>query len=441
MKKLWTVVAGMATIGMLVAGCSDPGSDVDGSGGSTTDASAWPDATAELDGVTLAVWAAQSSISVPESVVSAFEKATGAEVEIEAVPDAYETNLQTRVATGDKPDLAFWQPTPSMLTALNAEASLQSLEGAPWIESLQPTLRDMTGILDGTRYAALITSPGVEGVYYNKKVFAANGITDLPASFDEMVDDARTIKANGVTPFFEMGSPGWASQYWPGVLIADAAQDGFWDRVNANETGFTDPAMVTAITTYNNLIGEGLFNADLTTATFEDQGNALYTGEAAMVVQTNAFFGQLQQKGTTAELNDTIGFFPISPSDNVATSIPDQANALVAFKTGDAKREAAAKQLLAFWMGEGYADFVADQNTVSIETAVPSPPEVPQALLDVNASLENSVGSMQSQAVANPDLWLNLVDMLNGVKTPEQVAEATQQQFAELAKASGAQDF
>lgn len=440
MKKLWTAVASVVTVGMLVAGCSDPGSGTSTTGGAAG-TSAWPEETASLKGVELKLWAAQSSVTVPESVVSAFEKATGAKVAIEAVPDSYETNLQTRVATGDKPDLAFWQPTPSMLTALNAGTNLQSLEGAPWIEKVQPSLQDLTGILNDTRYAALITSPGVEGVYYNKKVFAANGITALPKNFDEMVTDARAIAANGVTPFFEMGNPGWASQYWPGVLMADAAKDGFWDKVNANKTGFTDPAMLEAITTYNDLIGEGLFNADLTTATFEDQGNALFTGKAAMVVQTNAFFGQLQKKGSTAELNDTIGFFPISPSDNVATSIPDQANALVAFKTGDATREAAAKQLLSFWMGTGYADFVANQNTVSIKTDVESSPDVPQALLDVNAAIDNSVGSMQSQAVANPDLWLNLVDMLNGVKTPQQVAEATQQQFVELAKAAGAKGF
>jgi len=440
MKKLWIAVASVAAVGMLVAGCSDPGSGTNAAGGGASTA-AWPKETASLKGVELKLWAAQSSVTMPESVVSAFEKATGAKVAIEALPDSYETNLQTRVATGDKPDLAFWQPTPSMLTALNAGTNLQPLDGAPWIDKVQPSLKDLTGILNNTRYAALVTSPSVMGVYYNKKVFAANGITTLPKNFDEMVTDARKIAASGVKPFFEMGSPGWATQYWPGILIADAAKDGYWDKVNANKTGFTDPAMLKAITTYNDLIGEGLFNADITTATFEDQGNALYTGKAAMVVQVNAFFGQLQKKGTVAELNDTVGFFPISPSGNVATSIPDQVNALVAFKTGDATREAAAKQLLSFWLGTGYADFVTNQNTVSIETGVKSSPDVPQALLDVNASIGNSVGSMQSQAVANPDLWLNLVDMLNKVKTPQQVAEATQQQFVELAKASGAKGF
>jgi raffinose/stachyose/melibiose transport system substrate-binding protein len=68
-------------------------------------------------------------------------------------------------------------------------------------------------------------------------------------------------------------------------------------------------------------------------------------------------------------------------------------------------------------------------------------PEVPKALLDAAASLGDSVGSMQSLAVANPDLYLNLADMIQGTKTPQQVTQETQTQFAQLAKAQGLAGF
>lgn len=48
---------------------------------------------------------------------------------------------------------------------------------------------------------------------------------------------------------------------------------------------------------------------------------------------------------------------------------------------------------------------------------------------------------MQALAVANPDLYINLADMITGTMTPEQVASATQEQFAQLAKAAGAAGF
>ncbi|MFI2754457.1 ABC transporter substrate-binding protein [Cellulomonas sp. P22] len=439
MKKLMMTTATLVAAGLLVAGCSDPGA---GTSAGSGEPATWPEATASLEGVQLTFWAAQASNTIPEGVIDAFEAATGAEVELVTIPDPYENGIQTKVATGDKPDLAFWQPTSSMLTAINAANNLQVLDDAPWIEDMDPALQDLTGILNGTRYAALVTSPSVQGVYYNKKVFADAGITELPTSFDDMVAKARVIKeTTGVTPFFEEGNTGWSTQWWPQVLLADAAADGFYDDLNANKASFTDDVVVDAITTFKDLIDEGLFNSDIVTATFEDQGDALLNGDAAMAVQINALFGQLQAKADTATLDETIGFFPISPSGNVATSHPDQSNAVVAFKTGDAAREAAARQFLTFWMTEYYPTFIEEQNTVSLFTSIESPASVPQALRDVHASLSDSVGSMQAQAVANPDLWMNVVDVINGVKTPEQAAEATQQQFVELAKASGIDGF
>lgn len=453
MRKYLAAAAVVAAVSLVTAGCTDPGTTEppagngngtgtgtgNGANGGTQDE--WPDATADLSGVSLTIWAAQNSNTVPAAVAAAFEEATGASIDVVTIPDPYEQGIQTRVATGDMPDLAFWQPTASMLAALNAPTNLQPLDGAPWVEELSPALQDMTGILDDTRYAALITSPAVIGVYYNRQVFEENGITETPGDWDAFVDVARDLQAAGQTPFFEMAGDRWGTQWWVQVQLADAAQDGLWDRVNANEEAFTDETVLGAIETYEALIDEGLFNDDIATATFEDQGEALLAGDAAMVVQVNSFFGQLQARADTAELDETIGFFPISPSGNVGTFIPDQSNALVAFRTGDAQREAAARQLLSFWMGEGYEEFVTDLDTVSLKDGVASPASVPQALLDVHASLDDSVGSMQALAVANPDLYIFLADMIQGSTTPQQVAQQTQDQFANLARAQGFDGF
>lgn len=440
MKKYVLAAAVVAAAAVTLTGCSDPTAGGDGNADAPAD---WPAQDADLAGTTLTIWAAQNSNTVPESVVSGFEELTGAEVEVVTIPDPYEQGVQTKVATGDMPDLAFWQPTASQLTALNAPTNLQPLDGAPWLDAYSPGIGDIAGSLDDTRYAALITTPAVEGVYYNKEVFAEAGITEPPADWDEFVEVARSLKDDGVTPFYDFaggGSP-WGTQWWVQVQLADAAADGLWDRVNAGEEKFTDDTIQGAIDTYADLIDEGLFNDDLKTATFEEQGPALLEGRAAMAVQVNSFFGQLQALAGTDELDEKIGFFPISPSGNVGTFVPDQSNALVAFRTGDDAREAGARQLLSYWLGDGYGDFVEAQATVSLQGDVETPSDVPEALLDSHAALETSVGSMQALAIANPDLYLNLGDMIQGTKTPEEVAEATQAQFAELASAMGADGF
>jgi len=435
MKKAFIGLAATAVVALALTGCSDPGS---GGGSGTT---AWPAQNTKLDGVTLTIWAAQNSNKTAASVISGFEKLTGATVKVVTIPDPYEQGVQTKVATGDKPDLAFWQPTASELTSLNAKTNLQSLDGAPWADKYTGDLSTATGILDKTRYAALVTTPAVEGVYYNKEVFSKAGITTLPKNWAELIADANTLKGKGVTPFYEMGGDKWATQWWVQVQLADAAKAGLWDRVNANKEKFTDPTILGAIQNYKKLIDDGLFNSDIKTATFVDQGNALLGGQAAMALQVNSFFGELQSLAKTDELNQKIGFFPISPTGNVGTFIPDQSNALVAFKTGDSKREAAARQFLSYWLGDGYQAFITAQSTVSLEKGVDTPSDVPQALQDVAASLSDSVGSMQALAVANPDLYLDLADMIQGTKTAEQVAQTTQDQFAQLAKAQGVPGF
>ena len=439
MKNAIPVTAALIALTALTA-CSDPGA---ATSSAPSGVAAWPAPTTSLKGKSLTIWAAQNSTDIPKPVIAGFEKATGATIKLVTIPDPYEQNVQTKVATGDQPDLAFWQPTASQLSVLQAKTKLQPLDDAPWLNSLDPDVRDLTGTLDNTRYAALISSPSVQGVFYNRKLFAKAGITAPPKDFAEMVADARVIKTKtGVAPFFEAGGDKWPTQWWVQVQLADAAKAGLWDKVNANQAKFTDPVVVNAISEYKKLVDDGLFNPDIKTATFEDQGAALLDDKAAMVIQVDTYRLQMQtREPDPAALDQKIGFFPISPTGNLATSIPDQSNALVAFKTGDAVRTAAARQFLSYWMGPGYSDFVNQAKTVSLEPAVPTPAGVSDLAKDQNKALSNSVGSFQSQAVANPDLYLNLADMLYGKKTPQQVAAATQSQFAQLAKAQGVPGF
>ncbi len=401
MGKTRKTLIALAAVGLFAAGCSDPGAT--GSSSSSGQTATWADETAKLDGVSLTIWAAQNSNTVAKKTADDFSAKTGAKINIVTVPDPYEQSVQTKVASGDKPDLAFWQPTASELTAINAKTNLQTLDGAPFI--------------------------------------AKYGISSTPKNFDEMIADARKIKGKGGTPFYEMGGEKWATQWWVQVQLADAAKQGLWDKVNKGQEKFTDPTILDAIKKYKSLVDEGLFNKNITSATFADQGKALLAGDAAMVIQVNTFFSQLQAQSTTDELNKKIGFFPISPSANVGTFIPDQSNALIAFKTGDAKREAAARQFLTYWLGSGYAEFVKNTNTVSIEDGVDTPATVPTALSANADSIGDSVGSMQVSAIVNPDLYLNLANMLAGQQTPEKVAETTQAQFAQLAQAIGASGF
>ena len=78
------------------------------------------------------------------------------------------------------------------------------------------------------------------------------------------------------------------------MQLADAAKAGLWDKVNTNTEKFTSPTILGAINNYKKLIDDGYFNSDIKTATFVDQGNAMLNDKAAMVLQVNSYFGELQ---------------------------------------------------------------------------------------------------------------------------------------------------
>jgi raffinose/stachyose/melibiose transport system substrate-binding protein len=433
-------VAAAAGAALLLTSCA--GGSINGGGGESggEDDAAWNDATADLSGVTITFGGGTAGGPL-DGAIAAFEEETGATVERTTYPDPYEQNLQTRVATGDVPDLASWQPTTSMLTSLQAPNNLLPLDDAPWLDSLDPAVRDIAGFVDDTRYAAITSSPSVMGVYYNKALFEKYGVTEMPQSWDEMVEVAQTIAAGGDTAFIEAGGAQWPTQWAVQMQLAEAAQDGLWEDVNTHTTTFADPPIIDAITEYQTLVADGLFNDDLKTALFEDQAADLFDGEGAMVLQVNALLEQLLTQHDAQEIDDALGWFPISGEGTVATTIPDNKNGIVVFKTGDAEREAAAKQFLTFLMTDYYPTFIEDGGLVSIEPDVENPDTVPQLAQDIAASLESSVGSMQSLAIANPDLYINLASLLYGEMTPEQVADATQQQFGQLAQAQGAEGF
>ncbi|GAA3604282.1 extracellular solute-binding protein [Kineosporia mesophila] len=438
-RRFASLMAVTATVALLATGCSaaNPGSDDDSSGAA---AATWPEPTASLKGVTLTYWTATQTATMADKVIAAFEQQTGAKINKVIIPDVYETNAPTKLATGAKPDLATWQPTGSELALLKPATGLQNLDGAPWLAKQTDAVQNL-GTVDGKHYAAFVNVPSTLGIFYNKQVFADAGITATPKNLDEFLADAKKIKAKGVAPIFGAAGDQWPTQWWPQVLLAEDSKAGLWDKVNKNEDTFEGSAILGAIKTYKSMLDDGLFNQDNATSTYNESGPALLDGKAGMVLQLTSFTSLLQSTADATTINDKIGWFPISKSGNVATSVPGGDNALVAFKTGDSAKEAAARQFLRFWLETDYPTYVKEADAVSLDPAVKTPSTVPQVAVDASDALADAAGSMQQNAVANPDFYVNLANMVNGKATPEQVAKVTQSQFAQIAKALGTSGF
>ncbi|MEY9964794.1 raffinose/stachyose/melibiose transport system substrate-binding protein [Streptacidiphilus sp. MAP12-16] len=437
MKRVLPALAIGCALALTTAACSDGTS-----AGSSTAPTTSVNPSASLKGVHLTMWVAQNSVNEPKQAIDAFDRATGAVITTEVIPDPYESNVPTKLASGVKPDLMFWQPTVSTLPFIQPQTNLLALDNEAWVSKLGKTEQTL-GQVDGHRYAAIVTSPAVLGVYYNKAVFAKAGITTMPKSYDELLADAAQIKAKapGVAPFFEVGGDKWPLQWQVQLQMTDLQQS-FWDSLNKNQDKWTNPAIVGAITKYKTkVLDAGLAQSDYRTGTFVDQGKAILDGTAGMAVNVTSLQAEIQATSSTAEMDAKLGWFPLANSSATAEYSPDQTNGVVAFKSGDSARENAARQFMAYWLGPDYADYIAANKVVSVEPAVPNPAGLPQTAVDQAKALDTAVGVFQVKALTAPDMHLALADMIFGKKTPLQVAQAVEDQFTQVLKARAVAGF
>ncbi|MFJ9743283.1 ABC transporter substrate-binding protein [Streptomyces sp. NPDC101166] len=437
MRRAVSVLVTACLLGLTATACSDS------TAGAGADAAPQGpvDPTANLKGVKLTMWTAQNSVSQPKQAIEAFEKATGAQITTEVIPDPYESNVPTKLASGVKPDLMFWQPTGSTLPFVQPQQNLLQLDKEDWVSKLGKTEQSL-GQVDGHRYAAIVTSPAVLGVYYNKDVFKKAGVTAMPKSYDDMLAIAAQIKAKtGVAPFFEVGGDKWPLQWQVQAQLTDLPQS-FWDDLNKNKESWTNKVVVDAITKYKTkILDGGLAQKNYRTATFVDQGKAIMDGSAAMALNVTSLQSEIQAASSTAEMDAKLGWFPIANSAANAEYSPDQTNGVVAFRTGDTKRQNAARQFLSFWLGQDYPDYIKTGKLVSVQPAVPNPAGLPQTAIAQAEALSTATGVFQVKALTAPDMHLALADMIYGKKTPQQVAQAAQDQFEQVLKARGVSGF
>lgn len=433
------VLTGVAiSISLALSACSSS-SDSESSSTSGTSAAS----SNNLKGVSLTMWVAQSTATEAKQPIEAWQAKTGAKIKTVVIPDPYEGNIPTKLASGSKPDMAWYQPSVSALPVIQPEKNLLPLDGEPWIEKLAEVDRPF-GVVKGVRYSALVKQPSILGVYYNKAAFAKAGITKMPTSYDDFISTAKTLKAKlpGVAPMYEAAADKWPLQWQTEVQLSGTLGPDFWAKLNANKAKWTDPAFVGAVQKYNDEVIKGsLVNSDYKTGTFVEQGSSLISGKAAMVVQVDALVPELTAKLSTEELDKQIGWFPISAKGTNSQFAADATNAVSVFKTGNSKNESASKGFISFWLGEDYAAYIAANHYTSIEPSVPSPAGLPEIVTKAAATFPTATQMYYGYVFFAPDIHIYLNQMIFGQKTPQSLAEAMQSQFVQQGKAQGVAGF
>jgi N,N'-diacetylchitobiose transport system substrate-binding protein len=166
-------------------------------------------------GKTLTVWAMTGDYTAPTlaAVNAEFTKQTGAKVKIETQQWLdITTKVTTALATSTPPDVLDLGNT--QVSGFAATGGLLDL--TPYKKSLQQGSTWLSGLADpatiGGKLYAVPAFAGDRAVIYNKKMWAAAGITEAPKTYSELTADLDKIKAAHTAPNFSaFYLPG---QYW-----------------------------------------------------------------------------------------------------------------------------------------------------------------------------------------------------------------------------------
>lgn len=327
----------IAAFGAVAVGCGGDGDSGDtgaSSGGSST-------ASAEAQELTGTVrWSMldydPKVKSWANGVIDAFEaEHPGVKVELTLPPtNNYQQLLTTQVRGKNPPDLAA-VPTAWVPAFAQAQALVPWTEqvDASLLDRFDPTLLDGAKI-DGEQYALPYLSTS-RALFWNKDAFKKAGLSEPPATWDELVEDGKTIVSKGGAKhgFALQGTGAEAFAAWfPYVYWSQGAELTDADGGLAID----QDACVTGVTVLQRMVEEGVTQPNVTAADLPEQMAMFISGEAAMTITGPWMIGMLAADAPKLDY----GVAPI-PAGTTSTTLDIQ-DAFILFKDGGNTDAAAA---------------------------------------------------------------------------------------------------
>jgi raffinose/stachyose/melibiose transport system substrate-binding protein len=218
--------------------------------------------------------------------------------------------------------LASQNNLPTIFNAPNSNELLQQMFTAGQILDLEATLKEL-GVFDklnpaavelvkktqGGKLLGLPLELNIEGIWYNKKLLADNGIA-APATWEQLTQAAATLSGKGVQPFAASGQQGWPLTRLVGDYLMRSVGPNALQDVKDGKAKLTDPKYVAAAQAIADLGAKGYFGKGVGTLDYATAQDLFLQGKAAMY-----YMGSWAVRDFgNAEVNkigvDNVGFLP-----------------------------------------------------------------------------------------------------------------------------------
>jgi len=395
-------IAGAALI--AVAGCSSSSN----SGSSTT---------LTLFGADYGTGPANSTTKYWDAIASAFHKANpGITVNVQTVNwTDFPTKVQTLIQNKQFPDVLEGDTAPQFAQSHLLYKSSQVLSASVLSDIMPKFLNDTD--YQGTPYGIPFTT-STRALYYNKKIFAAAGISSPPTTWAQLQADAAKIKNKG---YIGYGLPLGSEEAQAEALMWFLGNGGGYLN-SSGKYAINSTANMQALQFLTQLVKSGDTQPSPGTTDRKDVWAEFAQGKIGMVGGQPALIPIIQQAGVLKSSDYTTANFPGKSAPLASTlGVHDD---IVAFNTGG--HQAAIKKFLDFVYQNKYQLQFANEYgllpaTQSAASAMSSNPMFSAFFKNIPASVnypsntnwttvENQIKTTLGQAITgNPQAILNSI--------------------------------
>ncbi|MCE1253780.1 MAG: extracellular solute-binding protein [Anaerolineae bacterium] len=239
--------------------------------------------------------------------------------------EAFKTKLTTVMQSGTPPDVFQSWGGGSMNEYVKAgllKDITADLDKDGWRDTFSPGALAVYGF-EGKNYG-VPRDMGMVGFWYNKDLFAKAGIENPPATWSELLEDVKKLKAAGITPIALGAGDKWpAAFYWEYLAVRIGGKAAF-DAATNRSGSFTDPAFVEAGNKIKELVDAKPFQDGYLGATWGDEATLIGNGKAAMDLMGQWGPGAFKDNSTSkAGIGDAQGWFPFPAVEGGAGDAAD----------------------------------------------------------------------------------------------------------------------
>jgi multiple sugar transport system substrate-binding protein len=255
--------------------------------------------------------------------------------------EGYKTSIRNFLSA-NPPDVVTWYAGNRMAPFVKAKlfedvSDVWAKNGLN--EKLKSTISSMT--IDGKKWGVPYTYYQW-GIYYNKGVFAKQGVA-VPKTWEELLAASAKFKAANIAPFAIGTKALWPTGGWFDYMNLRVNGYAFHMDLTNGKVPYTDKRVAAVFDKWDQLTKSGYYIADHASYDWQDALPALVKGEAAMYLIGNFAVEPLKKAGMT---NDTLGFFQFPKINNVPMA--EDAPTDTIHIPAKAKNKVDAKRFLAY---------------------------------------------------------------------------------------------